>query len=64
MDTKFGTWNTRSLYRANSFDSSCQRISEACYGLTRVREVRWDEDGTDIEAEYEFYLEMGMRKVN
>jgi hypothetical protein len=44
---RFGTWNVRSIYRANSLMVVGEDISKYKLDLLRVQEVRWD--GGDTE---------------
>jgi hypothetical protein len=53
MDTIFGTWNIRSLYRAGLL-STVAEIS--IYTLDLVGEqVRWDRGGSEPAGEYIFW---------
>jgi hypothetical protein len=55
MDTKFGTWNVRSRYRAGSVMTVAREISKYKLDLVGVKEVRWDRGGTEPAGEYTFF---------
>jgi exonuclease III len=52
MDIRFGTWNVRSMYRADSLRSVAENISKYKLDLVGVQEVRWDGGGTEPAGEY------------
>jgi hypothetical protein len=54
MDTRFGIWNIRSMYRAGSLRVGGEEISKYKLDLVGVQEVRWDEGGTERAGEYIF----------
>jgi hypothetical protein len=56
MDTRFGTWNVRSLYRAGSLMTVAKVLSEYKLDAVEVEEVRWDTDGTKQAGELTFFL--------
>jgi hypothetical protein len=41
MDTRFGTWNVRSTYRAGSLRAVEEEISKYKLDLVGVQEVTW-----------------------
>jgi len=41
-DTRFGTWNVRSLYKAGSLTAAVREIARYELDLVGVQEVRWD----------------------
>jgi hypothetical protein len=45
MDMRFGTWNTRSLYRVYSLKTVSRELSMYRLDLVRVQEVRWEGSG-------------------
>jgi hypothetical protein len=47
MDMRFGTWNVRSTYRADSLRVAGKEISKYKLDLVGIQEVRWDEGGTE-----------------
>jgi hypothetical protein len=55
MDTKFGLWNVRSLYRAGSLMTVSRELSKYKLDLMRVQEVRWEDGGTEPAIEYTFF---------
>jgi hypothetical protein len=59
MDTRLGTWNVISLYRAGSLMTTAKEISKHKLDIVRVHEVRWDRDGTDPAGEYTFFYGKG-----
>jgi hypothetical protein len=42
MDMRFGTWNIRSMYRADSLMVVGEEMSNYKLDLVGVQEVRWD----------------------
>jgi hypothetical protein len=52
MDMRFGTWNVRSMYRAGSLRTVAEEVSKYKLHLVGVKEVRWDEGGTEPEGQY------------
>ena len=40
---RFGTWNVRSLYRANSLTTVARELVTCKLDLVGVQEVRWEE---------------------
>jgi exonuclease III len=64
MDTRFGTWNVRSMYRAGSLRAVVEQISKYKLDLVGVQEVRWDRGGTEPAGEYTFFYGKGMRILN
>jgi exonuclease III len=54
MDMRFGTWNVRSLYRADSLLSVSKELSKYKLDLLEVQEVRWEGGGIEPE-EYTFF---------
>jgi hypothetical protein len=60
MDMRFGTWNTRSLYKAGSLMTDLRELSTYELHLVGVQEVRWDGSGAAPAGEYTFFY--GKRK--
>jgi hypothetical protein len=46
MDTKFGTWDIKSLYRAGSLMILLRELSKYKLNLRDEQEVRWEGSGT------------------
>ena len=44
-DTRFGTWNVRSLCRARSLTAAARELARYKLDLVCVQEVRWDDGG-------------------
>jgi exonuclease III len=55
MDMRFGTWNVRSLYRADSLLTVTKQISKYELDLVGVQEVGWDRGGKEPAGEYTFF---------
>jgi hypothetical protein len=56
MDTRLGTWNVQSIYRAGSLMSVLRELSR--YKLDLVgAQVRWEGSGTEPAGEYTFFYE-------
>jgi hypothetical protein len=53
-DKRFGTWNARSLYKADSLMAVAKEISKCELDLVGVQEVRWDGGDTEPAGEYIF----------
>jgi hypothetical protein len=54
MEMRFGKWNIRSLYRANSLITFAKEISKCKLDLVEVEQIRWERGGTKSESEYIF----------
>jgi hypothetical protein len=59
MDMKFGTWNVRSLYRADSLVTVAKEISKFKLYLVGVQEVRWGRGGNKPASKYTFFYGKG-----
>jgi exonuclease III len=59
MDTRFGTWNIRSLYGAGSQVTVSKELSKYKSDLVRVQEVRREGSGTELAREYTFFYGKG-----
>ncbi|PNF34309.1 hypothetical protein B7P43_G15813 [Cryptotermes secundus] len=55
VDTRFGTWNVRSLYRAGLFREVAEEILKYKSDLAGVQEVRWDRGGISPAGDYTFF---------
>jgi len=53
-DTRFGTRNIGSLYRAGSFTAAARELARYKLDLVGVQEVRWDREGTVRAGDYNF----------
>ena len=59
-DTRYGTWNVRSLYRAGSHTAAAARELTICkVDFVDLQEVRWDKGGTVRERDYNFFCGKG-----
>jgi hypothetical protein len=61
---RFGIWNVRSMYRADSLRAVTEEISKYKLYLAGIQKVRWDEGSTEPAGEYTFSMEGGMRIMN
>jgi exonuclease III len=52
MDTRFGTWNVRSLYRSGSLKMAARELGKYKLDFVGVQEVRWDKVGTERAEDY------------
>jgi hypothetical protein len=59
MDTRFGTWNVRRMYRAVLLRTVAEKVSKYKYDLMGVQEVRWDRGGTELPGQYTFFYGKG-----
>jgi exonuclease III len=59
MDTRFGTWNIRSLYRVGTLMTFSRELSRYRLDLVGVQEVRWEDSGTKPPGEYKFFYGKG-----
>jgi hypothetical protein len=59
MDTLFGTWNVRSMYRTGLLSAVAEEISKYKLDLLGVQEVRWNRGGTEPADEYTFFYGTG-----
>jgi hypothetical protein len=55
MNTRFGTWYVRSLYRAGSLMKVAKEISKYQLHVVEVEVVRWDTGGTKPAGELTFF---------
>jgi hypothetical protein len=59
MDIRFGLWNVRSLYRADSLLTVSRELSRCKLDLAGVQEVKWVGGGTEPAGEYTFLYGKG-----
>jgi hypothetical protein len=59
IDTSFGTWNVRGLYRAGSLMAVAKEISKYKLELVGVQKVRWDRGDTEPTGKYTFFYRKG-----
>jgi exonuclease III len=55
MDTRFGTWNVRSLYRLGSLKTLARELGKYKLDLVGVQEVRWEKGVTEQAEDYTFF---------
>ena len=58
-ETKIGTWNVRSLYRAGSLKGAARELARYKLDVVGVQEVRWDKGGTVRAGDYDFFYGKG-----
>jgi hypothetical protein len=59
MDTRLGTWDVRSLYRAGSLQTVASELMKCNSDLVKVQEVRWVDGGSQPEDDYTFFHRNG-----
>jgi hypothetical protein len=59
MDTRFGTWNVRSLYRIGSLTTVARELGKYKLDLVGVQVVRWENGGTERAEDYTFFYGQG-----
>jgi hypothetical protein len=64
MDTRFGIWSVRRLYRAGSLVAVSRELSKFKLDLVAVQEVRWEGGGIELAGEYPFCVEKGMKIIH
>jgi hypothetical protein len=62
MDTRFGLWIVRSLYRAGSLMTVLRELSKYKLDLVALQEVRWEATRTEPVGEYTFFFGKGNHK--
>jgi hypothetical protein len=60
MDTRFGTWNVRSLYTTGSLKTVARELGMYKLYIMGVKEVRWKKGGTEWADDYILFMEKGM----
>jgi hypothetical protein len=64
MGMRFGLWNVRSLYKADSLMTVSREPSRYKVDISGVQEVRWEDGGTEPVENTHFSTERGMRIMN
>jgi hypothetical protein len=59
MDMRFGNWNIRSLYRANSLMTVLEELSKYKLDLVGVQQIRWQGGSTKPADEYTLFYRKG-----
>jgi hypothetical protein len=54
MDIRFGTWNVRSLYKADSLITVVKLMYKCKLDLLRAQ-LRWESGGRESVGEYKFF---------
>jgi exonuclease III len=52
---RFGTWNVRTLYRAESLRTVTTELAKYNLDLVAVQEVRWVKGGSQPADDYTFF---------
>ena len=58
-ETRFGTWNVRSLYRAGLLVAAAREVVGCRLDLVAVQEVRWDRESSVRAGDYKFFYGRG-----
>ena len=53
-ETRFGSWNVRSLYRSGSLTTAARELVRYKLDLMGIQEVRWEKGGTVLAGDYIF----------
>ena len=56
---RFGTWNVRSLYRADSLMAAARELTRYKLDLVCALKFRWDKGGTVREGDCNFFYGKG-----
>jgi exonuclease III len=59
MDTRFGTWNIRSLYCTGSLKTVARELGKHKLDLVAVQEVRREKGGNEQAEDYTFLYGKG-----
>jgi exonuclease III len=59
MDTRYGMWNIRSLYRTGSLKTAVKKLRKYKLDLVGVQEVRWEKGGTERAEDHTFFYGEG-----
>jgi hypothetical protein len=59
MDTRFGTWNVRSLNRTGVLKTLAREFGKCELYLVGEEEVRWEKGGTERAEHYTFFYGQG-----
>jgi hypothetical protein len=60
---RFGTWNTRSLYRTSSLQAVESKLAKYKLDLLAVQDVIWDKDDSQAADDYKFFYGNGKTNV-
>ena len=55
-DTRFGTWNVRSLYRLGSLKTTARELATYKLDLVGAQDVMWDKGTTVRAGDYIFFF--------
>jgi hypothetical protein len=58
-DTRFGTWNVRSLKKTGSLQPIARELGKCKLQLMSVQEIRWETGGTERPEDYTFFYGEG-----
>jgi len=61
---RFGTWNVRSLYRADPLTAAARELARYKLNLVGVQEVRWDKWGMVRAGDIIFSIEKETKIVS
>jgi len=61
---RFGMWNIRSLYGVDSLKTVASKLTKYNLDLVAVKEVRWDNGGSEPVDNYTVSMKMGMLIIN
>jgi exonuclease III len=56
---RFGTWNARNLYRADSLKTVARELGNYKLDSVGVQEVRWEKEGIERAEDYTFFYGKG-----
>jgi hypothetical protein len=59
MDMRYGIWNVRCMYRAESLRAVAEETRKYKLHLVGVQEVKWDKGGTEPAGQLIFYCVKG-----
>jgi exonuclease III len=59
MGMRFGTWNTRSIYRIGSLKTAARELGKYKLDLVGVQEFRWEKGTTERAEDYTFFYGQG-----
>jgi hypothetical protein len=64
MDTRFGTWTVRRLYRAGSLKTVARELEKHKLDLVGVQEVRWEKRPLNGQRFIHSSMERGMKIIS
>jgi hypothetical protein len=64
MDMRFGTWNVRSVYRADSLVTVSKDLSKCELNLVGIQQDRWEGGGNNQQENTHFSMERRMEIIN